>query len=421
MAIRDDTFDRSTSGSIGTASGGWSWTAATANFECDGSRAQAVSGNSPIAFCAALDSADHSLAVDLVIQGSTWAYLFIRSDTTAANCYKFGFISGVLRIWRTVSGGDTMIANRYDGPTTGTAKIVFRVRGTDSSEVIQLYVDGVLMHEVLADGGVDSGTRCGMGADWGGSAGATHEFDNFHARDLAAQSAFPSTGLKGQWRLNEAGGANNALDDSGNSHDLTQTSSPGSTTGIESTARTFDGAADYFSVADHADLSPTTYLTFAAWTYRSSGTNLCIASKWNYDVGADGWALQEDRVYVGTSTEFSFTRPSTGAWHHFALVVDTTLGTDALKVAVYIDGVLQVKSGSPTVALNDNADDFALGTFPGLGRLWNGYMDLAQLFNAALTQDEVLDLYNAGAGLAYSSGGGGGGSVSKMLCLLGVG
>ncbi len=48
--------------------------------------------------------------------------------------------------------------------------------------------------------------------------------------------------------LNEAAGANNALDLHTNGLTLTQTSSPGSDTGkVYSTARTFDGAFDYFT------------------------------------------------------------------------------------------------------------------------------------------------------------------------------
>lgn len=409
MTIYADTFNRSTSGSIGTASGGWTWAEnptnsyAGGNFECVSSKAQAVSGDFPEAYTPDLATDDHNVSVDINNAGGGSApTLYIRADSVsnkACNAYQFTWldIGPVYRVYKRLSGAETSIGSNYSCPASGLRSIVFRCVGTS----VQMYENGVLMLDIT-DSTVTSGKKTGIGTYLGTT------WDNFSARDCVAQAAFPSTGLKGQWRLNEAAGANNAIDDSGNSHDLTQTSSPGSTTGIESTARTFDGSADYFSVADHADLSPTTKMTFAAWAYRSSGTNLCIASKWNYDVGADGWALQEDRVYVGTSTEFTYARPSSGAWHHFCLVVDTTQSTDALKVAVYIDGVLQVKGGSPTVALNDNADAFALGVFPGLGRYWNGNIDLAQFWkDVALTQDEVLDLWNAGAGLAYTAPGGG--------------
>lgn len=308
---------------------------------------------------------------------------------------------------RVVSGTATSLG--YNGPfsnTNATKQWNFLIYDELSGQTcIEAYCAGVLVHEYIeTTSRLTSGNYMFIQH---ALSSTPVKFGYMTARAGTAENAFPqSSSLKGQWKLNEASGTNNAIDTSGASHDLTYHGSPGSVTALESTGRSFDGTNDYFDVADHADFSTTTKFTMAAWVYRTQ-TQICVASKWNYDVGADGWALQPSRVYVGSSTEHTFTGPGTSRWYHIALVVDSSQSTDATKVQVYCNGVKLTKSGTPTVAVNDNADNFALGYFPGLGRGWNGRMDVAQYWNGvALTDAQVRDLWNGGVPLVYSAGGG---------------
>ena len=63
------------------------------------------------------------------------------------------------------------------------------------------------------------------------------------------------TNLVGYWGLDEAAGANNALDKHSNALTLTQTGSPGSAAGkVYAGSRTFDGSGQQFSRASATSL-----------------------------------------------------------------------------------------------------------------------------------------------------------------------
>lgn len=404
-----DSFNR-TGSSLGTSEA--PWTEDSGAWETVGG-AQAASKGSGGRASLNLGSKNQWLEFDWTLPNANeLPEVNVRSSdgTTSGSYYKLRYFGNAFgdgaSISRVVSGTPTSLG--YNGPfnnTNATKRWNLLVWDQDASTTrIQAYCDGAVVHEYF-----DTTSRLTSG-DYmfiqHALSSSPVKFEYMTARAAEAEGSFVSTGLKGQWRLNEAAGANNAVDDSGNSHNLTYHGSPGSGTGIESTCRLFDGTNDYFTHADHADFSPTSQFTVAAWVYRTQ-TSVCIASKWNYDVGADGWAFQPTKVYVGTSTEFSFTGPGTSGWDLYVLVVDMTQSTDATKVQVYANGVKLTKSGSPTVALNDNADDLAIGYFPGLGRAMNGKMDLVQFWSGvALTQAQVRDLFNAGAGLVYTAAGG---------------
>lgn len=409
-----DSFDR-TGSSLGTSEAPWTedsgaWETvggAQAASKGSGGRASLDLGskNQWLEFEWTLPNANELPSVNVrssdgLTSGSYYQLLYLCKD----------FADGAY-IKRVVSGTPTSLAFDYPfGNTNATKRWNLLVWDQGASSVmIQAQMNGKIVLEYL-----DTTSRLTSGnymfIHHVPISPAACKFEYMTARAAEAESSFPQPSyLKGQWRLNEAAGANNAIDDSGNGHDMTQVSSPGAGTGIESGCRNFDGANDYFYVADHADLSHSSAFTFACWTYRTQNTNRVIAAKWNYDVGADGWALQYDRIYVGSSTEWTFAAapsPSMG-WQHYVVAVDDTKSTDAERLRVYINGVLQVLGGGATVVVNDNADDLCLGYFQGLSRYWHGDLDLAQYWNGIqLTQAEVRDLFNAGAGLVYTASAG---------------
>lgn len=79
-------------------------------------------------------------------------------------------------------------------------------------------------------------------------------------------------------------------------------------------------------------------------------------------------------------------------WRH---VVGTFDGTAKL----YIDGVQLVSSGV-TGALGTSTDPFSVGGTSGIAT-FTGDLDEAYVWNRALTQAEVTELYNSGKGLTY--------------------
>ena len=107
------------------------------------------------------------------------------------------------------------------------------------------------------------------------------------------------------WPLNEAGGANNALDLHSNALTLTQNSSPGADTGkVYATARTFNGSTQYFSRASEAALQTGDVdFTVAAWVYLAATTNYQnIITK----IGSANSTREYQITYTSTGTKLIF-------------------------------------------------------------------------------------------------------------------
>jgi hypothetical protein len=95
------------------------------------------------------------------------------------------------------------------------------------------------------------------------------------------------------WPLNEAGGANNALDLHSNALHLTQVASPGSAAGkVYAGARAFNGSTQYFSRASEALLQTGDVdFTVAAWVYAADVSDTCI-------IGTDETATPGQREFT---------------------------------------------------------------------------------------------------------------------------
>jgi len=90
--------------------------------------------------------------------------------------------------------------------------------------------------------------------------------------------------------------------------------------------------------------------------------------------------------------------PSTGVWYHVAVTRVQSTGV----VTFYVNGSVQ---GSPqstgrTADLLNSPDAFGGGCYGGTGN-FDGMIDEIGVWSRALTDAEVTQLYNAGAGLQY--------------------
>lgn len=181
MTTYNDTFDRTTTTSIGTASGGWSWTEGSPKFYCDGSVALGVGGANPEAFTPALASSDATVTADFIMSGGS-AHLWGRSDGTVNNAYKFVWLAfaNLYRIYSLVGGSATQIGS-VSGAGSGTKTII----GSCNGSSIQMTVAGVLEID-LTDTSVASGAYAGMGDTSG-----TPSFDNFTAADIGGGGGGP--------------------------------------------------------------------------------------------------------------------------------------------------------------------------------------------------------------------------------------
>ncbi|HBG27884.1 MAG: hypothetical protein A2Y10_07270 [Planctomycetes bacterium GWF2_41_51] len=220
------------------------------------------------------------------------------------------------------------------------------------------------------------------------------------------------TGLIAQWRLDEASGVT-AADNIG-SHNGTLIGGPvwQPSGGYVDGALLFDGVDDYINcgggVEDHnfpswADL--TEEITVSAWIkvdeFDSSKTWQAIISK-----GDTAWRLARagDENVInfacnGLSPNFDvqgFTDVTDGQWHH---IVGTYDGTE---IAIYVDGILDIWTGSPAAATGsiefDNNDVYIGSNSEEPNREFSGMIDQVRIYEIGLPADRIVELFREDGG-----------------------
>jgi hypothetical protein len=145
-------------------------------------------------------------------------------------------------------------------------------------------------------------------------------------------------------------------------------------------------------------------LTLMAW-YKATGTSLDTFGPFGGMILAWGdstWRLGRNRVGQGLDWDCNNTTPlsilssrriADGQWHHLVAVYDLT------NKWLYQDGVMlatEAASGTINTSSGDEMDvgmNSSYGTFNG--RVWNGFISDAAIFTNALTEDQVLQVYNS--------------------------
>ncbi len=213
----------------------------------------------------------------------------------------------------------------------------------------------------------------------------------------------PTNGLVGWWPFN-----GNANDESGNGHNGTANNGAILTTdrfNITNNAYYLDGVNDYIS----STLGSLTKMSFSFW-YNSDnpinfypmflyidGIQFCVMA------GNNPAYIQNNNVgHLGGYSDLTNyisslpCIPGLSAWHHVVIVYDNTLNL----YAIYINGnscgssgtainPLAITAGNATFG-NTTSGTIADGNAGVLGKL-----DDIGIWNRALTQQEITDLYNA--------------------------
>ena len=223
-----------------------------------------------------------------------------------------------------------------------------------------------------------------------------------------AEGVLATSGLLDYWRLGEAVGP--ALLDSAGSHNGTTGGEPtlgaaGALSGDPDTAVSFDGIKDAASAP--VQLGGKTALTVSFWLKWDAWTNndeLAMELTDNFNGTPGGFLIDPNSSYgsfavgigMGSSRNVSvFPRPSAGAWHHYAFVLDTQAPA-AQQVVPYVDGgpvaYTKVESGT-------GAEPFADATLwmmsrAGSGLFGAGDLDEVALFGRALSATEVANQFD---------------------------
>jgi hypothetical protein len=222
------------------------------------------------------------------------------------------------------------------------------------------------------------------------------------------------TNLIGYWGMDEAGGANNALDKHSNALTLTQANSPGSAAGlVYAGARTCDGVNQSFSRASGTILQAGDIdFAIAAWV-RPAVTNayMGIFSKWGQATAAElEYSLRQwnDGTFQFAVTNTansvgSVTSTATATQNQWCLVVAYHDAT-ANKLGISINGGTAITADWTTGVKASIYSLYVGRSYLPDGQFYNGRIGPVQFWkNRILDATARTALYNAGAGLTYAA------------------
>jgi len=166
----------------------------------------------------------------------------------------------------------------------------------------------------------------------------------------------------------------------------------------------FDGTNDYVDCGNFLD-NPTNF-TVVAWQKTSAITNvqMIVAKLVNYSSGA-GWAMfvRGDIPTHGLSIllqtdgsrwiiYYCSKLINDNVWHHVAVVI-----TNKVATALFVDGIsysILNGGGSPITTIS-NSVNVRIARDEANEFIFNGNISQVQLFNRALTEQEILQNFNA--------------------------
>jgi hypothetical protein len=193
--------------------------------------------------------------------------------------------------------------------------------------------------------------------------------------DAADKNSYPGSGTA--W-----------TDLSGNTNNGTLTNGPTFSSANGGTI-VFDGVNDRIECG----IFSLSYLTVSTWVYKTSSTvNQGICRKQN------GWALSQYggtlQIAPGTNWQFfntSYTIPL-NSWKNITYVYNGTGASDSQ--IVYIDGLSIYNANTGVGALIANSNAVRIG-YDDNNWYWGGNIAQTQIYNRALTSQEIQQNYNA--------------------------
>ena len=213
--------------------------------------------------------------------------------------------------------------------------------------------------------------------------------------------------LQAYWKLEEANGQTR-VDSYVNGHDLTDNFGVESAVGKIGTAAHAANANEHLSVADHADLQPTTAFTLSLWVnFDALDGNRYIAEKGTDSgnrciimharstgaircyISGDGSAIPQINTAASQFT--------TDTWYHVVFWYDGGQAVSNNRYKIYKDNVQIANAWSSPLPTSLNDTDHAF-TLSSSGSTLKGKLDEVGFWKRALTTAEIENLYNAGRG-----------------------
>ena len=169
-------------------------------------------------------------------------------------------------------------------------------------------------------------------------------------------------------------------------------------------ALVFDGVTDYLdSGSQESTWKNVSALSITTWIYiNAHKTSNGLIGKHQSDNESTGimTTASSFNFYIsnGGENRGSCTPPSAGAWHHIACVFNGGGTGNSGRMQIYLNGSLQSLSFTGTIpATTSNNSTYGtnsvtIGDYQG-GNKFNGNMADVKIFNTALTEAQVTELY----------------------------
>jgi hypothetical protein len=200
-----------------------------------------------------------------------------------------------------------------------------------------------------------------------------------------------TSGLVGHWSFDDATVSGNAVQDlTSNSNDGTVFGDSHPVAGKIGQAMMFDGSGDYIRVSNIGFSSNSITVAFWAQIQRTNGLNYAFDTNNERD-SLLKWSDQNTSIVQwGLSSSYpTFNQgDKVNQWAHYALVAN------GINEFLYINGV-KVSSIVQGEALI-NFEDLWIGAYHGSGYSMLGLLDDFRIYNRALADEEITQLYSMG-------------------------
>ena len=169
----------------------------------------------------------------------------------------------------------------------------------------------------------------------------------------------------------------------------------------------FDGSNDY-GIVNSVDLSNTDKITVDVWIrFTTTATSLICEHSTNFnnnnafltdinELSPGGYQFS-DRGSQGYNIVYTTGGFGDGKWHNFTSVVDRSLSATQ-QIKIYADGVFnttQSPSYQADITGSFSTFDLYLASRAGSAYYYNGNIASFKIYNRALSQQEILQNYNA--------------------------
>jgi hypothetical protein len=221
----------------------------------------------------------------------------------------------------------------------------------------------------------------------------------------------------GWWKFDDGFGTR-ALDYSGHAHYAMLYNRVSWVPGKSGDAVSANSANSQYVAIPAINFNNTSAVTVAYWvkrTYSTSGGHTLFEATTNYNNSTTGFglfpddntcggmyvALRGNNGYVGNC----YSQPSSGVWHHMAVVFDKTQ-TGGDQVKLYVDGGLQAVTRNLYSTTNTNSfgnNPVYIFSQGGSSQFTTGIMDDFRLFSLALTPSQIMGIYGGGQGTLTAS------------------